>query len=124
MAMLSMGSLRAQEVGGNSSTTTTTTTKEEVKVERMMKPADERAEDITNNMASQLHLTSKQTQQIRTINLDAARKMDAIRSQNKKDPDKIVEEGRKVDMEVDQKLSDILTPAQWSQYMRGKGRGQ
>lgn len=118
IAMLSCAGLKAQEVGGGNSTTTKT----EVKVEKIIKPANERAADISNNMITELHLNSHQADQVRKLTLEAARRMDAIRAKYKGQPDKILEEGRKVDMDMDQKLSDILTPSQWSQYMRGKGR--
>jgi hypothetical protein len=123
MAFLSLGTVSAQEIGGGNSTATEKKTTEETKIERINKPSEERAVDITNNMATELHLNDKQKKQVYTINLEAAKQMDAIRVKYRKDPEMIVKEGRKVDKEHDKKLSDILTPSQWSQYMHGKGRG-
>lgn len=81
-------------------------------------PAEKRAENLTNLMTCQLSLTDKQVTQVKTINLAAARQMDAIYKRAKGRMSIVNEEGSKVNEERDAKLRDALTPSQFSLYTR------
>lgn len=118
----------AQEVGGQHTnlpddtvmTAEATYATNEVVVERLIKPADQRAYDITEQMRKELKLTDEQAKKVYVVNLKAAQEMDAIRKQYKKEPEKIITEGQKVSKEHDQKLSNILQPHQWAAFRRGR----
>lgn len=78
---------------------------------------EQRAKERTEKMKLQLCLKPDQVNQVYRINLEAAKKMDNVLDGKKKYME-AYNAGKDVDKERDQKLMDVLTPGQWSDYQR------
>jgi periplasmic protein CpxP/Spy len=82
------------------------------------KDANERAEMQTKKMTEKLSLTADQAAKIKEINLETARKMDALRSQSLSDREAIKTQKTAIQKEKSEKISSVLTAKQKEEYKK------
>ncbi|MCG8567604.1 MAG: hypothetical protein MI747_21225 [Desulfobacterales bacterium] len=76
---------------------------------------EERAQMQTDQLADFLKLSSEQTEKLKTVNLDHAKRMEEIfKSQGKRFQK--LKQARELKSQKEEKYQEILTPDQWNQY--------
>jgi len=83
-----------------------------------LKPARDRADDLTSSMNCELGLFTAQLPDIYQINLNAANKMDAARTTSNGNTAVYIQMGKTIDKDRNIELRDALTPKQFSLYER------
>jgi hypothetical protein len=75
-----------------------------------------RAMNLTLSMNCEIGLYQDQMQKVNAINLEAAKKMDAAKKEAGSDANKLDKLGKKISMDRDIELRDVLTPSQYAIY--------
>lgn len=82
------------------------------------KTLEQRAEEITKNMASHLRLTPEQAQKVKAINLTSMQHAEAAKAKYLKDPRQMVQQMDVISETRLSQLKDVLSPVQFQQYQQ------
>ena len=82
------------------------------------KTVEQRANDITQGMATHLRLTPEQTQKVGKINLTSMKKAEKVLTKYKNDPRKVAAEMDVINQTRLSLIKDVLTPLQFAQYQQ------
>ncbi len=85
---------------------------------REQRTPEERAEAMTARMTKELPLNADQSTKIRAINLEQAKKMEAIRQKNGEDRAASHSEFKALSGETDTKYKEVLTAEQFTKYQQ------
>lgn len=84
--------------------------------QKEQKSPEERARRMTEALEKKLNLTADQKSKVYEINLDRAKKMEAMRRENEKKMAEKMEKRRDLTEESDKKLEKVLTADQLKSY--------
>lgn len=88
--------------------------------ERERMTAEERAKKITEKMKTEFKLSDEQTRKIAAVNLDKAKKTDALREENKSHREEMKDKLQAIHEEREQEYKKIFTSEQFAAYTKKK----
>lgn len=88
--------------------------------EKTKKTPEERAEKVTAKMTEKLNLTTEQAIKIKQINLDAAKKKEALRAEAKGNRGEMRGKVKAIETERNTQIEQLLTNAQKVEYEKMK----
>ena len=118
----SVGAAHAQHVAAVPATAGTMPQDKTQPSPRLNPAVTARAEQLSTQMAHDLHLNGYQTSRLRDINADKLAKLDAVERQYGKDPQAAAAQAKLVSQATDQQLQTVLTTDQYTDYFDARKR--